>query len=764
MAMHFPGSRHWKRHAIWLSVAAILTMVLLLRLNLSFDLSAFFPRETSLANEVLLQQLRQGPGSRLLVIGIQGGTKTQRAETSRRMRETLARDRQFANVFNGELDLDTVSVPEPVRSGYLLMADVDLASPALAKAVQQRLRDLSFGGGATLRDIVAFDPYLATLDLMQRLAPAKMDGGLWLAADGSVVLLAETRAAGVDLIAQAQAIDSVQQAFADLRDAPDMRLEITGVGAFSVELEQTIRAEARFRSILAGIVVTIILLVALKSLRLFFMAALPAGMGFLAGLAAVALLFDEVHGITLAFGFTLLGLAGDYPLHFFSHARGHSGLQAIKAIWPTMWLGAATTAIAFLAMVFLGSSGLAQLGVFSSCGVVVAALVTRYWLPVMLSVKGEVGDLGGPLVLPQLSHMPAASALLLALLVIQLMLPGGLWNDELSALSPVDPGRIQRDRVLRSATTSSDMRYQLVLNSATVEQLLRESEQVDSLLQAAAADGLLAGWTSVTALLPSAEVQARRLQSIPDTAELDSRLQAAISGTPFRADAFAPFLVTAAAAKSIYPIESTDFDGSPLASWRDAHLVHLDEHWVALVTLVQPHAESLVRQIKSWPVQVEWLDLQQSTRSLMRDFRREATIAVGTAVVLILSLLTLERIGLRRLLWIASTVTGSLAVTIAVVVYVHGALTLIHLVALLLVLGLDLDYALFFSREDSLRGRQATLRSIIACAASTVLPFFILSQSSIPVLKFIGLTVATGSSASFILAYLGQRSRNLSAD
>ena len=479
--MRLPGSRHWKRHAIWLTLAATLVLVLLLRLNLSFDLSAFFPRETSLGNEVLLQQLSQGPGSRLLVIGIQGGTKAQRAETSRRMQEALAADRQFANVFNGELDLEEVSVPEPVKSGYLLMADVDLATPALAKAVQQRLRDLSLGGGATLRDIVAFDPYLVTLDLLQRLAPAKMDGGLWLAADGSAVLLAETRAAGVDLVAQSQAIDSVQQVFADSRGAPDMGLEITGVGAFSVELEQTIRAEARFRSILASIVVTIILLVALKSLRLFFIAALPAGMGFLAGLAAVALLFDEVHGITLAFGFTLLGLAGDYPLHFFSHARGQSGLEAIKAIWPTMWLGAATTAIAFLAMVFLGSNGLAQLGVFSSCGVVVAALVTRYWLPVMLSVKDEVGDLGGPLVVPRLSHMPAACALILALLVIQVMLPGGLWNDELSALSPVDPGRIQRDRVLRSATTSSDMRYQLVLNAESVEQLLRESEQVDSL-------------------------------------------------------------------------------------------------------------------------------------------------------------------------------------------------------------------------------------------------------------------------------------------
>ena len=41
----------------------------------------------------------------------------------------------------------------------------------------------------------------------------------------------------------------------------------------------------------------------------------------LAGLAAVSALFGNVHGITLAFGFTLIGVAQDYPIHLLSHRR-----------------------------------------------------------------------------------------------------------------------------------------------------------------------------------------------------------------------------------------------------------------------------------------------------------------------------------------------------------------------------------------------------------------------------------------------------------
>jgi predicted exporter len=86
---------------------------------------------------------------------------------------------------------------------------------------------------------------------------------------------------------------------------------------------------------------------------------------------------------------------------------------------------------------------------------------------------------------------------------------------------------------------------------------------------------------------------------------------------------------------------------------------------------------------------------------------------------------------------------------------IHGGLTVMHLVAMLLVLGLGLDYALFLSRSESAIERAETRKGVLACAASTTLAFGILAGSSIPILKYLGLTVATGSAASYALAYLG---------
>jgi predicted exporter len=103
------------------------------------------------------------------------------------------------------------------------------------------------------------------------------------------------------------------------------------------------------------------------------------------------------------------------------------------------------------------------------------------------------------------------------------------------------------------------------------------------------------------------------------------------------------------------------------------------------------------------------------------------------------------------------TVTSALAATTAVITALHGSLTVIHLVALLLVLGLGLDYALFLSRSESLSEQRATNRGVLACAASTTLAFGVLAGSTIPVLKFLGLTVAVGSAASFLIAWSGAR-------
>jgi predicted exporter len=94
--------------------------------------------------------------------------------------------------------------------------------------------------------------------------------------------------------------------------------------------------------------------------------------------------------------------------------------------------------------------------------------------------------------------------------------------------------------------------------------------------------------------------------------------------------------------------------------------------------------------------------------------------------------------------------------TLCIVAALRGigqSLDLFHLISLVLAAGLGLDYALFFERAGADRKeRLRTLHGVLVCALSTLLVFALLSLSSIPVLRSIGVTVALGVLFNFLLA------------
>jgi predicted exporter len=745
---------------LWIGATAILAIVVTAQLALTFDLGAFLPRQKTLLHEVLVEQIRSGPASRLMIIGINGASQDVLADASEQMKQALAAELRFASVANGKLALDDAQVPAPIDRYFLLMRDLDFGADSLDAAAQSRLRDLAFAGGRPLVDLIARDPFLATLDVLSELAPADAGGALWFAEDGSAVLIAETRAASIDIGAQRVAIEAVRGAFEDLPDASSLEIEITGVGAFSVELQESIRTEAMVRSILASAALILVLFLAFRSVRLTLVAALPLAMGFLGGLALVSVWFDEVHAITLAFGFTMLGVAIDYPIHLLSRAQTEPAPETITRIWPTMRLGVISTSVAYLALLFAGSSGLAQLGAFTAAGVAVAMLVTRTWLPLLVQRRApeNVSD-KGPLLKSELSWSFALMVMLSMTAIVLYFTRGGLWNDDVSSLSPVPAERLAADRTLRAAAATPDMRYQLVLTSSSLEALLVDCERADPLLAAARTAGLLDGWQSVCQLLPSRQRQAVRQAAIPDETTLRDRMRDAIQGTPFRDDAFEPFLQSAAAASRLRVLERADVAATPLGTWLDSHLLELESGWVALISLVGPDPPALAEQVEQWPVSASIVDIQASSTELMQSYRSGALNVIGIAALLIVALLWFDRGRLRDTLWICLSVSAALASSVAVATIVHGSLTVVHMIALLLVLGLGLDYALFVTRVESADERLRTRRSVFLCAVSTTLAFGILAGSSIPVLQYIGVTVATGSAAMYLLAYLGSSSR-----
>jgi predicted exporter len=335
-----------------------------------------------------------------------------------------------------------------------------------------------------------------------------------------------------------------------------------------------------------------------------------------------------------------------------------------------------------------------------------------------------------------------------------------LWDDRLTSLSPVPAERIAVDNRLRQAAGPPDMRYQLFIHDPLFDRLLVKSEALDQRLAAAQADGWLDDWRSVTQVLPSAAEQQRRKQRIPGDRELRKRLAAATLDTPFKANAFEPFVRQAQATREREPLTIADFSGTPLQSWLEAHVMQVGERWISLVSLHAPEPDKLAAGLTTLGDGVVMLDTYAASLKLMRNYRHSALTTLAFAGLLIVALIGYQRRRLAEVSWVVATVSVGLLLTIAILTVLHGPLTVIHLIALLLVLGLGLDYSLFLSRAEAIDDRAATHRAVLACAVSTTVTFGILGGSSIPLLQYLGSTVAIGSGISYLIAVSATRARH----
>src|ERR1700677_4631792 len=86
---------------VWLLLVALATWVIA-RAHYIADLSAFLPRSPSPTQQLLVQQLQDGPASRLILIGIEGADASARAAASKALASALRRREEFVSVSNGE--------------------------------------------------------------------------------------------------------------------------------------------------------------------------------------------------------------------------------------------------------------------------------------------------------------------------------------------------------------------------------------------------------------------------------------------------------------------------------------------------------------------------------------------------------------------------------------------------------------------------------------------------------------------------------------
>jgi predicted exporter len=762
-------------------VLVVLAFAVRSRLVISNDLRSFMPPAQTAQQKLLLDEIGDGPASRLLLLAVSGGDAEALAALSHGLLGALRGDARFSQVLNGETDLAALD-PALLPYRYLLSPTLDHAhfdSAFLHEALVQRVEDLGSPGAGLLKPLLPRDPTLETLALAQRWTPEnapQLRDGVWFSPRGEALLLVQTRAAGFDPEAQRAAIDTLRTTFAALPGAAQARLEISGPGYFGVIVSAHTRSEAEWLSAIGTAGFALLLLLAYRSAVALALVALPIASGALAGRAVTALLFAAVHGITLAFGFTLLGVAQEYPIRVFSHRRaGMDARTSLAAIWPLLRLAIVSACIAYLAFFASGVEGLQQLAVFTISGLLVAGAATRWLLPAVMPLR--FADVAAATWIERvragLDRMPRPRWLPAAVLALALALlwlaPAPFWQNDLAALTPVPPALLQREGQLRAALGAPDVRYLLVLEAADDEALLQASERLEDEVEKWKTGGLVDAVELPTRYLPSLATQRARQARLPDRATLAAALAAAGADLPFQAGLFAPFLDDVERARRLPPLTPQAFAASPLGSRLQAMLSRRDGHSVALATLSGVHDPARLaasaQAAGTGTASVSLLDLKAASESLVASFRARIGRALLVALLLLAGAVAVAFGDVRRAWHVIAPM--SLATLLALAVLRAGgvSLSLFHLVALTLAAGLGLHYALFFERRVAdVAEERRTLHATLVCVVSAVLVFGLLATSTLPVLRAIGATVALGVAFHFCLSTQMARPRKEAPD
>ena len=769
-------------------LGVLVAVVLVVRTDYVTDLSAFLPSRPTPLQQLLVDQLRDGPASRTLLIAVEGGSADARSRAAAALARRLRGDAAFSSVDDGE-PLSAERDREYVfRHRYLLSEAVDarhFSAPGMHDAIVQTVEGLAASGGLLLKSLVPQDPTGEMLQILEQLTPAAVPrtrDGVWVSGDDRrALLVAQTRAAGSDTDAQEAALMRIRTAFAAV--APALTVRLSGPGVFAVAARARIKGAAIRLSLISSVLVIAVLLTVYRSVPALILGLLPVATGALCGIAAVALGFGAVHGITLGFGITLIGESVDYSIYFFIQSQHRVAADGGTAggphawqrlLWPTIRLGLLTSVCGFASLLPSGFPGLAQLGVYSISGLLAAGLVTRFVLPELLPARFRVHDMSGAGrrleraidgagTIGRPATLAAAGALVLAALAVLAVHRHELWNRELSALSPIPAADLAYDAALRADLGTANVLDMVVVTGPDLQSVLVGAEHAGTALGPLIDQNIIGGYDSPARYLPSRGLQDLRRRSLPEPAALRANLRRAVADTALDPAVLGPFLADVEAARQGALLTPSDLHGTSLNGGFDALLLHQAGRWNALLPLhPAPGASTPDLDVvrigaaldAAQLANTHLLDLKVESDRLYSSYLRDAVRASlgGFALIVVLLLVSLR--SPARVARVLAPLVIAVLVVAAGQVLCGQRLNILHLVGLLLIVAVGSNYALFFDREAQARdgAHHLTLASLAVANLSTVIGFGLLAFSQVPVLVALGATVAPGALLALVLS------------
>ncbi len=535
----------------------------------------------------------------------------------------------------------------------------------------------------------------------------------------------------------AEARRSFDRELTDRVHATGAEIVIVGPRSISARVGEVMRDRSTLVALVGGTLLLAWLAYILRSATRVVGVLLPTLIGLGAGTVAVQVLQGSVHVVALGFGGALLGLAMDYPLHLVTH----SGRSAARRVL----LGALTTSIAFASLLGSGIPAVGQVGLFVSTGLATAAFVA-------VALDRSTDSLvfkGSPMSRPQIGwKLPGLAAALVAGALITFALPGP-GARELFEL----PSDIARDiERVGALTDTPPARYQVEASAATLESLLARQRDIGEALDRARTDGLLGGYISLATRLPAPDAE-----PLPDAEALRPALEAAMAKSALRPEFVETILIEYRAAAARPPTQPKDVAG--LRDFLAALGISTDDLGFTAPILLHDvaSAEELAQALA--PLDATLADRRAGLAAEVERIASRVLACLAFGIALCALLLWLSIRVVREVAEIMLTSLAATATAAGVMAIVGGGLGVFELVALALVMGIGLDYAIFLTLARTREEDVAAVRSVALCAVTTLIAFLTMSILGIGILRDIGMTVSIGVAAAAVAAFARQAAK-----
>ncbi|MET0341512.1 MAG: MMPL family transporter [Polyangiales bacterium] len=743
------------------ALLSLLAGLVVSRLEVRTAITEFLPRDQHSALLEVARELADAPQSRVLVLTVEAPAP-KHVEAARALAERLRASGSFAWVRGGLSDTDQSAFYDlffPARFGLLELPPGDGPVPdAYLDARVASLRDRLAGPlGAVERRLAPRDPLGGFAALLERQARARgtvrLEGDQLVTDDGRyAVLFAETRASAFDTQAQRAVAAAVEAGSARAAEvAPGAKVEWSGLARYALDGERSVRGDIERISTLSVLGIFVLYLLVFRSLREPLLVLLPIAFGCLLATALCQLAFGFVHGLALAFGSAIIGVAEDYSTHYLTHRlltpASEDNHALMRRLWPGMLLGAITTVAGIATLFGSGFPGLSQMALFGTVGVLGALLCTREVLPSLsrrAPGRAPVGLDGlGARFVRSLSGSRGRLVLYAApsLLLMGVGLPRVRFVDEVSALRTPAPlldalGVRMQARLGRGAPGRV-----VVATGADDAEALRRAEAARVKLEAAREAGVIDAYRSVTELLPSEATQRARIARLTADPTLATRLDAALTRNGFVPTAFAPFVEELAAGPA--PLRAEAVRASKLADLIAPFRAEL-AHGVAYLTPVEGERGDVAKVVAGLEG-VHYLDQPALFSAAYGRFRARTIWLSAAGLVLVLGILLARyRSAQVALVGMLPAVLGAGA-ALGLEALRAVPITMLHVVGVMMVLSMGVDYGIYaLESRHSDDDRATTFGGMLLAALTTVLSFGLLGMSDNPALAAIGATVGFG--------------------